>query len=163
VFLLCQDEAGHRSWRTPSLAVIVLMARETFLHKRGLCVLIELCIRRDLLVGDPAAIEAKLDPGGQVDTGDGFGGEVLGGEEDQVAGAAAGVVDVGHDVAVVLGGTGSGDAKTASQAVASLPNSWACTAPAARSCLSSALLNASSAKSPPGEMVGWPTAPMTAL
>jgi len=42
-------------------------------------------IGRDLLVGDPAAVEAERDPGGQVDAGDGFGGEVLGGEEDQVA------------------------------------------------------------------------------
>jgi hypothetical protein len=42
-------------------------------------------IGRDLLVGDPAAVEAERDPGGQVDAGDGFGGEILGGEEDQVA------------------------------------------------------------------------------
>ena len=42
-------------------------------------------IGRDSLVGDPAAVEAERDPGGQVDAGDGFGGEVLGGEEDQVA------------------------------------------------------------------------------
>jgi len=42
-------------------------------------------IGRDLLVGDPAAVEAEGDPGGQVDAGDGFGGEVLGGEEHQVA------------------------------------------------------------------------------
>ena len=53
-------------------------------------------------------MEPERDPGGQVDPGDGFGGEVLGGEDDQVGGAAAGVVDVGHDVAVVLGGAGRG-------------------------------------------------------
>ena len=53
-------------------------------------------------------MEAERDPDGQVDAGDGFGGEVLGGEEDQVGGAAVGIVDEGHDVAVVLGGTGRG-------------------------------------------------------
>jgi hypothetical protein len=48
--------------------------------------------------------ETRGDAGGQVDACDGFSGEVLGGEEDQVGGAAIGVVDVGHDVAVVFGG-----------------------------------------------------------
>ena len=38
-------------------------------------------------------MEAERDPDGQVDAGDGFGGEVLGGEEDQVGGAAVGIVD----------------------------------------------------------------------
>ena len=36
-------------------------------------------------------MEAERDPDGQVDAGDGFGGEVLGGEEDQVGGTAAGM------------------------------------------------------------------------
>ena len=49
-------------------------------------------------------MEAERDPGGQADAGDRFGGEVLGRENDQIGGAAVGVVDVGHDVAVVLGG-----------------------------------------------------------
>jgi DNA-binding CsgD family transcriptional regulator len=63
-----------------------------------------------LLVGDPVAVEAEGDAGGQVDPGDGFGAEVLGGQDDQVGGAAVGVVDEGHDVAVVLGGgRGGGD------------------------------------------------------
>ena len=53
-------------------------------------------------------MEPEGDPGGQVDTGDRFGGEVLGGEEDQVRGAAAGVVDIRHDVALVLASTGPG-------------------------------------------------------
>ena len=96
---------GHGA--TPSLVVIALMAREPFLDKRrSVIVLAELCIGRDLLIGDPAAVKAEGDPGGQVDAGDGFCGEVLGGEDDQVRGAAVGIVDVGHDVAVVLGGAG---------------------------------------------------------
>jgi hypothetical protein len=36
-------------------------------------------------------VEVEGDPGGQVDAGDGFGGEVLGGEEDKVGGAAVGL------------------------------------------------------------------------
>jgi hypothetical protein len=35
-----------------------------------------------------------------VDAGDGFGGEVLGGEQDQVGGAAVGVVDEVHDAVI---------------------------------------------------------------
>src|SRR5271166_6835929 len=53
-------------------------------------------------------METERDPGGQVHARDGLGGEVLGGEDNQVGGAAAGVVDEGHDVAVVFGGTGRG-------------------------------------------------------
>ena len=53
-------------------------------------------------------MEAERDPGGQVDTCDGLAGEVLRGEDDQVGGAAVGVVHEGHDVAVVLGGVGCG-------------------------------------------------------
>ncbi len=39
---------------------------------------------RDLLAGDPAAVQAGRDPGWQVDSGDRFAGEVLGGKDDQV-------------------------------------------------------------------------------
>ena len=53
-------------------------------------------------------MEAERDPGGQVHAGNGFGGEVLSGEDDQIGGAAVGVVDEGHDVAVVFGGIGRG-------------------------------------------------------
>src|ERR1019366_5984356 len=55
-------------------------------------------------VGEPAAVESERDPGWQVHTGDRLGGEVLGGEDDQVGGTAVGGVDEGHDVAVVFGG-----------------------------------------------------------
>src|SRR5580704_4523662 len=85
----------RRRDRTPAPAVTVAL-------------MVNLLIGRDLLVGHPAAVEAERNPGGQVDAGDGFGGEVLGGEDDQIGGAAVGVVDEGHDVAVVLGGTGCG-------------------------------------------------------
>jgi len=61
-----------------------------------------------ILVGEPAAVEAERDPGGQVNTGDRLGGEVLGGEDDQVRRAAVGVVDEGHDIAVVFGRAGCG-------------------------------------------------------
>ena len=61
-----------------------------------------------IVVGEPAAVESERDPGGQVHTGDRLGGEVLGGEDDQVGGTAVGVVDEGHDVAVVFGGVGCG-------------------------------------------------------
>ena len=36
----------------------------------------------DLVVGDPAAVEAERDPGGQVYARDWLGGEILGGEDD---------------------------------------------------------------------------------
>jgi DNA-binding CsgD family transcriptional regulator len=63
-----------------------------------------------LLVGDPVAVEAERNAGRQVDPGDRFAAEVLRGQDDQVGGAAVGVVDEGHDVAVVLGGgRGGGD------------------------------------------------------
>ena len=66
----------------------------------------ELARHRELLVGDPAAVEAERDPGWQVDTGEWFGGEVLGGEDDEVGRTSFGVVDECHEVAVVLGGVG---------------------------------------------------------
>jgi hypothetical protein len=53
-------------------------------------------------------VEAERDAGGQVDPGDRFATEVLRGEDDQVGGAAVGVVDEGHDVAVVFGCGGVG-------------------------------------------------------
>ena len=59
-----------------------------------------------LPVGDPAAVEAQRDPGWQVNARDWFGREVLGGEDDQVGCAAVGVVDEGHEVAIILGGIG---------------------------------------------------------
>ena len=61
-----------------------------------------------LLVRDPVAVEAKRDPGGQVDPGDRFAAEVLRGQDDEVGGTPVGVVDEGHDVAVVLGGGSAG-------------------------------------------------------
>jgi hypothetical protein len=63
-----------------------------------------MCGGMHLVVRDPAAVQAERDPGWQVDAGDGVGGEVLGGEDDQVGCAAVGVVDEGHDIAVVLAG-----------------------------------------------------------
>jgi len=60
----------------------------------------------DLGVGDPAAVEAERDPGRQVNAGHRLFAEILRGQDHQVGGATAGVVHEGHDVAVVLGGTG---------------------------------------------------------
>src|ERR1035441_5914988 len=60
------------------------------------------------LVGNPAAVKAERDPGGEVDAGDWLAGEILCGEDDQVGGAAVRVMDECHDVAVVLGGVGGG-------------------------------------------------------
>ena len=59
-----------------------------------------------IVVGEPAAVESERDPGWQVHTGDRLGGEVLGGEDDQVRRAAAGVVHEGEDIAVVFGRAG---------------------------------------------------------
>ncbi len=59
-----------------------------------------------IVVGEPAAVESERDPGWQVHTGDRLGGEVLGGEDDQVRRAAAGVVHIGEDIAVVFGRAG---------------------------------------------------------
>jgi hypothetical protein len=56
-----------------------------------------------LLVGDPATVEAERNARGQVNARDRIGGEVLGSEDDQVGGAAVGIVHERHDVAVVLG------------------------------------------------------------
>jgi hypothetical protein len=69
------------------LVVIVFMTRISFYRQRHLY----LRIVRDLLAGDPAAVEAERDTGRQVDTCDGLAGEVLCGEDDQVGGAAAGL------------------------------------------------------------------------
>ena len=69
----------------------------------------------------------------------------------RLGGAAVGVVDECHDVAVVFGGVGRGWGEHRWLAVASLPNWCVSTVPCARSCLNRALLNASSAKSP----LGW--------
>ena len=46
-------------------------------------------------------MEAERDPDGQVDAGDGFGGEVLGGEDDQVGCAA--VMPLGSPIGTGLG------------------------------------------------------------
>ena len=53
-------------------------------------------------------MEAQRDAGRQVNTRDRLGGEVLGGEDDQVGCAAVGIVDEGHEVAVVFGGVRRG-------------------------------------------------------
>ena len=62
----------------------------------------------ELLIGDPVAVEAERDPGRQVDARDWLAGEVLRGQDNQVGGAAVGVVHERHDVAVVFGGVGTG-------------------------------------------------------
>ena len=107
-------------------------------------------------------MEAQRDPGRQVNTRDRLGGEVLGGEDDQVGCAAVGIVDEGHEVAVVFGGVrrGRGEHGLARSGVAA--ELVGCTVPWSRSCLRIALVNASSVKSPVAVMARV-TSPMTVL
>src|SRR5437868_6656673 len=64
--------------------------------------------KSELAVGDPAAMESERYPLGERHRGDGRGGEVTGVEDHEIAAVAAGVVDVGQHVAVVLPGIAGG-------------------------------------------------------
>ena len=90
---------------------------------------------------------------GQVHRGDRVGGEVLGGQDDQVGGAAVGVVDERHHVPVVLACVRPGRGNTASPTVASRPNSCTWVFPGEVG-LSIASLNASWEKSP-ATVIAW--------
>jgi hypothetical protein len=116
-----------------------------------------------ILVGEPAAVESERDPGWPVHTRDGLRGEIPGGEDDQVRRAEVGVVHVGEDIAVVFGRAGRGGANTASPAVACWPKSCVSAVPCVSSCLSRALVNSSSAKSPVSGEIAWLTSPIIAL
>jgi DNA-binding CsgD family transcriptional regulator len=62
----------------------------------------------DLRVRDPAAMKTQGNPDRQVNAGHRLAGEVLRAEDHQVSRASVGIVDEGHDVAVVFGGLRSG-------------------------------------------------------
>jgi hypothetical protein len=98
-----------------------------------------------IVVGEPAAAEAGRGSGREVNTGHRLGDEALGGEDDQVRRAAVGVVHVDTDMAVVFGRAGCGGANTVSPAVVCWLKSCVSAVPCARSCLSRALVNTSSA------------------
>src|SRR5262249_2587095 len=55
-------------------------------------------------VGDPTSVEAKRHAYGKLDDRQGRPGEVLRGENHNVAGVALRIVDVGQDISIVLGG-----------------------------------------------------------
>ena len=116
-----------------------------------------------MLVGEPAAVESERDPGWQVHTRGGLCGEVLGGEDDQVRRAAVGVVHVGEDIAVVFGRGGRGGGEHGFPGGGVLAEVVRLGGACVRSCLSRALVNASSAKSPVSGEIAWLTSPIIAL
>ena len=87
---------------------------------------------RDLLVGDPAAVEAGRDLASMRTHATGWPEKSWAARMTRSVALRLGL-DEGHNVAVVFGGVGVAGAKTVSPAVGSLPNWCAWTVPAARS------------------------------
>ena len=108
-------------------------------------------------------MEAERDPGGQVNAGDRLAGEVLGSEKYQVRGAAVRVVDVGHNVAVVLGGAGCGGGEYRLAGGGVLAEFVCLHRARGEVVFEQGVAERVVAKLPLGEIVAWPTAAMTAL